>query len=208
MRARLEVVVHHVDRPVEAEQATGLVAEVLRHDRDGVGTLQGMADRRPVARVAAEQGGVGPVQRGDDLRPQLGRQHRSREDGGRRVRHGVVDVQHVEPMLAAHLGHLHGEGQGVVGVLEQAVGVDAHRVVADAGHVRREPEGPLVADEVHVVPAAGEVDAQGRREDAAAPHRGVAGDADPEWAVRAPCQNRLALRPSRARESTTGGSLG
>ena len=76
------------------------------------------------------------------------------------MRHGVVDVQHVEPMLAAHLGHLHREGQRVVGVLEKAVGIDAHRVVPDAGRVRREPEGPLVADEVNVVPAAGEVDTQ------------------------------------------------
>ena len=184
-RARLEEVVDHLDRPVEAEQAPGLVAEVLRHDRDGVGARQGVADGRAVAGVAAEQGGVGAVQRGDDPRPQLRRQHRPREDGGRGVRHGVVDVQHVEPVLAAHLGHLHRERQGVVGVLEQAVGVDAHRVEVDAGRVRRQPERALVADEMHVVPAAGELVAQRRREDAAAADRGIAGDADPERAVAA-----------------------
>ena len=114
---------------------------------------------------------------------QLRRQHRPREDGGRGVRHGVVDVQHVEPMLAAHFGHLHREGQGVVGVLEQPVGVDAHRVEVDAGRVRREPERALVADEVHVVPAARPAPAQRRGEDAAAADRGVTGDADPEGAV-------------------------
>ena len=82
-RAGLEEVVHQVDRPIDIEDAPGFVTEVLRHDRDRVGTRQSVSDRRSVAWVTAQQGGVGAVQRGDDLRPRPGRQHRPREDGGR-----------------------------------------------------------------------------------------------------------------------------
>ena len=70
-RRGVEEVVDHVDRPVDAEQFLGLLLEVGGDGGDGIGTRQRVADGRPVAGIAAEQRGVGAVQRRDDLRAQL-----------------------------------------------------------------------------------------------------------------------------------------
>ena len=135
------------------------------------------------------------------------REHRLREDRGRRVRHRVVDVEDVEAVVAAHLGHLDREGQRVVGVLEEAVVVDHDRVEEEPGRVRRQPERPLVADEVRLVAPAGELLAERGGEDAAAADRGIAGDADLEGPAGLHGQKRRAARVSGASESKMSGSL-
>ena len=63
------------------------------------------------------------------------------------------------------------------------------------GPLAGKPERALVADEMHLVPAPGQLFAQRRGEDAAAADRRVAGDADPERAARVHVQKRRAPRP-------------
>jgi len=133
-----------------------------------------------VAGVVAEQCRVRAVQCRDDAGLLAGREHRAREDRGGGVRHGVVDVEHVEAMVAAHLGHAHRERQGVVGEPEQLVLVDRDGMEVQVRCVRGQAEGTLVGDEVHVVSARRQVLAQRGRQHAAAAHRWVARDADPQ----------------------------
>ena len=64
-----------------------------------------------------------------------------------------MDVEHVEAMVATHLGHAHGERQGVVGEPEQLVLVDRDGMEVQVRCVRGQAERTLVGDEVHVVPA-------------------------------------------------------
>ena len=137
-----------------------------------------MLDGGRVAGVVAEQRRVRAVQCRDDAGLLAGREHRAREDRGGGVRHGVVDVEHVEAVVAAHLGHAHGERQGVVGEPEQLVLVDRDGMEVQARCVRGQAERTLVGDEVHVVPARRQVLAERGRQHAAAADRRVAGDAD------------------------------
>jgi hypothetical protein len=137
-----------------------------------------------VAGVLAEQRRVRAVQGRDDAGLLAGREHRPREDRGGGVRHRVVDVQDVEAMLAAHRRHAHRERQGVVGEPEELVFVDGDGMEVQARGVRGQAEWTLVGDEVHVVPARGQVLAERRRQHAAAAHRGVARDADAQGVRR------------------------
>ena len=36
----------------------------------------------------------------------------------------IMGVQHVQPVIAAHLGHLHRKGKRIIGILEQAIVID------------------------------------------------------------------------------------
>ena len=96
---------------------------------------EGVADGRTAAGVAADEGGVGAVEGGDDARLLLRREHGAGEDGGGGVGDGVMDVENIEAMIAADFGHFDGERQGVIGVFEEAVVVDADGVEVDAGGV-------------------------------------------------------------------------
>jgi len=71
---------------------------------------QGMMDGGAVARITAEQGGIGAVQGGDDARLLLRRQHGAREHGGGGMGYGVMHMQNIELAGAADLGHFYGEG--------------------------------------------------------------------------------------------------
>ena len=177
-RARREEVVNDLDGAVEVEHALSLAPERVRHGGHGVRRGERVLDGGRVSRVLAEQRGVGPVQRRDHARPLIRRQHRPGEDRRGRVRHGVVDVQHVEPMVAAHLGHAHRQRQGVVGVSEQPVLVDRDGMKVQTRRVRGQAERALVGDEVHVVPARGQLFAERGGQHAAPAHGRVAGDAD------------------------------
>ena len=176
--ARGEEVVDDFDRAIKVENAPGFLLERLRYGGDRIRGGQRMLDGGRVSGIVAEQGRVGAVQGRDDTGLPARRQHRAREDRGGGVGHGVVDVQHVEAMFAAHLGHAHREGQGVVGVAEQLVLVDRDGMKVQAPRVRRQAERTLVRDEMHVVAARGELLAERCRQHAAAADRRVAGDAD------------------------------
>ena len=125
---RVEEIMDDVDWTLHPQQSLGFAAQKFRNRRHRVGLRERMADRRTVTGVAAEQRGVGAVEGRDHPRFLPRRQHRAREDRRRGVRHRVMDVQYVEPVVAADLGHLHGERQRVVGVFEEAVVVDHDRM--------------------------------------------------------------------------------
>ena len=119
-----EEIVNHLDRPGDRQQSLGFAAQPLGDGRNRVRPRQRMADRRSIAGVATEQRRVGAVQGGDHPGPPVGRQHRPRENRGGGVRHGVMHMQNIETVVATHLGHLHGQRQGVIGILEQPVVID------------------------------------------------------------------------------------
>ncbi len=119
---------------------SGFALERLGHGGDRVRRGQRVLDGGRVAGVAAEQRRVRAVQGRDNAGLQVGREHGAREDRGGGVRDGVVDMEHVEAMVAAHLGHAHGERQGVVREPEQLVFVDGDRMEVQARCVRGQPE--------------------------------------------------------------------
>ena len=139
-----------------------------------------MADGRAVAGVAGEEGGVGAVEGGDDLGPLAGGQHGAGEKRGGGMRHGVVDMKHVERVVAADLGHLDRERERVVGIFEEVVAVDDDGMEEHARVARRHPERPFVADEMDFMAAPRQLLAQLGGEDAAATDGRVACDADLE----------------------------
>ena len=209
-RARGEEVVDDLDRAVEVEHALGFALERLGHGGDRVRRGQRVLDGGRVAGVVAEQRRVRAVQRRDHAGLLPGREHRAREDRGGGVRHGVVDVEHVEAMIAAHLGHAHRQRQGVVGKPEQLVLVDRDGMEVQARRVRGQAERPLVGDEVHVVPARRQVLAERGRQHAAAAHRRVARDADAQRVrrhVRDDARRRAACQPESSVNASSDRSM-
>jgi len=93
--------------PSKSSTALGFALERLGHGGDRVRRDQRVLDGGRVAGVAAEQRRVRAVQGRDDAGLLAGREHRARRIAAGGVRHSVVDVQNVEAMLAAHLGHSH-----------------------------------------------------------------------------------------------------
>ena len=63
-------------------------------------------------------------------------------------------------------------------VLEQRIGGDFHLVVVDPGCIRIEPDGIGIGDEMNLMPAQGEFEAEFGGDDAAAAIGGIAGDPD------------------------------
>src|SRR5882672_2207054 len=90
-------------------------------------------------------------------------------------------MQYVKLVVVAYFRHLDGERQGIIGVLEQIVIVDDHRMEMQAGRVHRQTERTLVADEMHLVTALRQLLAQSSGENAAPAHGWVTGDADFQW---------------------------
>ena len=101
-----------------------------------------------------------------------------REVGRDRVRDRVVHVQQLDAVGPHRVGHLRGERQRVRRVLEQRVGRDGHLVEGDAGRHAPEPVRQRVADEVHLVAAAGHREAELGGDRPGAAHRRIAGHAD------------------------------
>ena len=167
-----------LDRAFDADETLRFRAQKCRDGRDAISGFEGVTDGGAVASVAAEQGGVSAVERGDDFGASMLGEHVAREKRGGRVRHGVVRVDEIEPVVAGNLREFHGERQRVIGIFEETVAVDLDRMKVDARGVGGEAKRALVADEVNLVAAGGEFLAEGRGEDAAAADAGVAGDAD------------------------------
>ena len=105
-------------------------------------------------------------------------QHLARQQRRDRMRDGVVDVQQVQVVALGHFGHARGQRQRVGRVLEQRVGRDLDLVVVDARSARVEPDGVGVGDEVDLVAAVGQFQAQFGGDDAAAAVGGITGDSD------------------------------
>ena len=104
-----------------------------------------------------------------------------------------MDMEDIEAVVAAHLCHLHGQGQRVVGVFEQPVVIDRHRVEKEARSAHRHPERLFVADEVDLVAAPGQFHPQGRGEHAASADGRITSDANLEGFSRHVLWRRDAL---------------
>ena len=94
------------------------------------------------------------------------------------MRHGIVHVKHVQPLIAADFGHAHRERQGVVGIFEQSVVVDHDAMEMKSRPIRRQPKRPLVANEMHFMSSARQVLPQRGCQNTAAANRRIAGDTD------------------------------
>ena len=94
------------------------------------------------------------------------------------MRDRVVAMQEIEPVVEHHLVHAHGEREIVRRILEQRVPADVDLVEVDAWQKRRQAERLLVRDEVNLVSAPRQRDAELRGQRAGTAVRWIAGDAD------------------------------
>ena len=123
------------------------------------------------------------------------------------MRQRVVHVEEVEPGVRGDLGHLRREGERVGRRHEERVARRDDLVEEDARPRQREPRGQRVGDEVHLVAAVGQRDAELRRDDAAAAERRVAGDADLHGPSRLRSRPRSPRTPRRDRRCAAGGRV-
>jgi hypothetical protein len=165
--------------PRGSEGFARAIGEVLRDGGDAVGLVDTKAGDREVAAIEADEGDVGAVESGDEGQAQaLGAQHFLGEVRGDGVRDRVMNVEQVEVVELGNFGHARGKGEVVGRVLEEWVVGDGDFVETDVGFAAGEAEGRLVGDEVDVVAARGELDAELGGNDAGTAVGGIAGDAD------------------------------
>ena len=173
-----EVRDHRDVATLAAEGAVGLLPQVQGHRRHAVGALDRELGDGEVGRVLPDERDVGAVERRDDLEVTLVGHHLFREPRRRGEGNRVVHVQQLEPLTLRHLVLFDRQGQGVRALLEQRV-VDRRDFVE--GHAlddAPQPERAGIGDEVDVVPAPGELQAQLGRDRAGAAVGRVTGDAD------------------------------
>ncbi len=91
-----------------------------------------------VRAVRPHQRDVRPVQRGNERKHSLVRQHLLRQQRRDRVRNGVVHVQQVERVALGHFRHSRGQRQAVRRILEQRIIRNFHLVIMDARDARIE----------------------------------------------------------------------
>ena len=163
-----------------AERAIGLVAQIGRDRGHLVALLDGELGDRIEARLLAHQRDVGPVQRGDDAELPLAVQHLAGEVRRRGMRDGVVDVQEVDPFLQHDLVLLGRQRERVGEVVEQRIAAHPRLdlMEVDPLGVSVEAERGVVGDEVHLVAASRELEAQLGRDRARAAVGRIAGDPD------------------------------
>ncbi len=100
-------------------------------------------------------------------------QHRG---GGMRNR--VVHVQQVEIVVFGHFRHARCQRQAIRRILKQRIVGHLYFVIVDAGRAWVQPDRIGVGDEMDVVAAGGQFQAQLRGDDAAAAVSGIAGNSD------------------------------
>jgi len=119
--------------------------------------------------------------RGDDARNLAavrGAENLPRQVSGGRVRHRVVRVDDVEPLVARHLDDLVRERQQVLRLAEQRVVGRLDAMERQARLVVGQAERRLAAEHVDVMPAQRQVLPEFGGDDAAAANRGVTDDSD------------------------------
>ncbi len=139
-------VVDDFDLLLGVEHLPGLFGEAVRDGRDAAGAFGGVLDDGREVGVAAHERDVGAVQGGDDARGVevlLAADLPGQQRGGG-VGDGVVDVDDVQLVLVRHFNELHGQGQRVVGVLEQFVFVELHLMEVNVGVLALQAEGWFV----------------------------------------------------------------
>src|ERR1700709_361275 len=122
------------------------------------------------------------MQCGDDARLLLRRQHGARKDRSSGMRHGVVDVENIELVIAAHFRHFHRKWQCIVGIFEKSVVIDRDRMKKKSGCSHRPPKWPPVTDEMNFVSAPRQLFSKRRSKNAAPAHGWITGDANLQWA--------------------------
>src|SRR5215469_12753165 len=134
-----------------------------------------MANGWCIIGIAAEQRGVGSVQRGDHAWLFFFRQHGAGKNGRRRVGHCIVHMEDVQMMVAADLSHSNRQGQGVVRIFEQAVIVHPYGMKVKPGSILRQAKRSFVTDEMDLVSPLSQLFPKLRRQDSAAANRRIAG---------------------------------
>ena len=176
-----EEVRNDVDRVIQPKSSQRLAAQAFGDRRDCVRFRQRVLNRVAIARILAQQRGVRAVQRGDDLRgARWPAEHLHREVGRGCMRHGVMNVEDVEVMLACDVSHLHRERQCVIRIFEKPVLIHHDLMEKDAGLRHVESHGLGRAEEMNVVPSAREFGAERGRENPASANERITGDADAE----------------------------
>ena len=161
------------------EGLAGAVAKVGGDGGDAVGLLDAELGDGQVRAVEADERDVGAVERGDEGKMEAARgEHLAGEQRADGVRDGVVNVEEIERVELGDLGHAGGEGEVVGRMLEEGIVRDGDFVEVDVGFAAGEAEGLRVGDEVDLVAAGGEFDAEFGGDDAAAAVGGITGDAD------------------------------
>src|ERR1700676_4242073 len=113
---------------VEAEHLLGLSFQEFGNSGHRVRVGQRVVDSRAVTWIVTKQRGVGAMKGGDHARLLLCQQHRTGQDRRGGMGYSIVNVKNVELVITAHFRHLYRERQCIVGILEQSVVVDHHRV--------------------------------------------------------------------------------
>ena len=165
--------------PFDGEGVAGAIAKVLGDGGDPIGLVDAEAGDGEIGAVEADERDVRAVQRGDEGQMKaLGGEHLTSEQCGDRVRNRVVHVQEVERVDLGDLGHARGKREVVGRVLEERIVRDRDLVIADVFFAAVEAKGLRVGDEMHLVAARRELDAELGGDNAGAAVGGVAGDAD------------------------------
>src|SRR5579859_609526 len=94
------------------------------------------------------------------------------------MRNGVMHVQQIQIISVGYFGHARCQGKAVGRILEQRIIGDFHLVIMDSWDVLVEPYRVGISDEVHLMPAVGQLQAKLGSDDAAAAVSGIAGNSD------------------------------
>ena len=163
----------------DVECFAGAVAEIAGDGGNSVRLLDAELGDGQIGAIEADEGDVGAVQGSDEGEmAATDGEHLAGEQGADGVGYGVVDVEEIERVELGDLGHAGGESEVVGWVLEEGVVGDGDFMEVNVGLTAGETEGLGVGDEVDVVSACGEFDAEFGGDDAGASVGGVTGDTD------------------------------
>ena len=166
------------DIAVVADDAMGLVPQVIGDRGDRVGLLQSEPRHRPVGRIGTDQRDVGAVQRSHDAES-IATDHLARQERRDAVRHCVVGVDEVEFLADRDVREPARKRHLVRRELEQ-------RIRGDVDLVKEQPGPRLVAhrrrigDHVDFMSPRRHFGCEVGSDGAGAAERRITGDADPE----------------------------
>ena len=155
-----------------------LLLQIFADGGDAVRFLDGEFRDRKVGAVRADQRDIGAVQRGDERQAPLSGHHLLRQQRGDRMRNRVVDVQQIEIVAGRDLGHARRQRQAVRRILKQRICRNFNFVIMNSREAGIEANGIRVSDEMNLVAARRQFQAELGGDNAAAAVGGITGDAD------------------------------